>query len=260
MNILAYIFWWAYALTPPEDVPGGESLSHTGTLALEGIAAPFSKPWLDSYFHPPRVSPGCFTSRQHLVLSVLSVSALSFNLMDIIIIKEHRATHQTLWENRASHSGSWTPSLLRECGESHLPATSQPQDPARGSPDVSLPEITHWAATMCGGRGGPSESAYFHISESSRSKGTTAKFPFSLKSLEHFVRSFQHTEREPFTHYVSHLILFLSSLNPKLTAFTRSNFYLSFWKGLSRLASSTRSRFETPVKSLSSIFIFQQYC
>lgn len=92
---------------------------------------------------------------------------------------------------------------------------------------MSLPEITHWW-----GWGVHSESAYFHISESSKSKGTTAKFPLGLKLLKHFVSTLS-GHKVGILHALHFALDSLPVLiKSKSTEFTRSNFYLSLRKGL----------------------------
>ena len=46
VNILPYIFWWAYVLASPEDVPRRGIRVTLIYLALESVAAQFSKLWL----------------------------------------------------------------------------------------------------------------------------------------------------------------------------------------------------------------------
>lgn len=77
------------------------------------------------------------------------------------------------------------------------------------------------------------EPEYLHMAESSKAKSTTAKLALSLKSLRHFVQTLS-----------AHKVGILHSLqfaldsppvlikSPELTELTRSNFYLSLWKGL----------------------------
>lgn len=88
--------------------------------------------------------------------------------MDIILLFRYTVCKKTKWGFALCSSGSHQ--HTGECGESHLQEFAQPQE-AGGSPEVSLPEITHWATSPGGGRGVHSEPAYFHISESSESKG-----------------------------------------------------------------------------------------
>lgn len=79
-------------------------------------------------------------------------------MVDRTIIQEHRAVHKALclWENKMG------PYVLRigyhhlpgDRGESQLLVLAQPQDPARGSPEVSLPQMIHGAPSNCVWGGG----------------------------------------------------------------------------------------------------------
>lgn len=101
-----------------------------------------------------------------------------------------------------------------------------------------------------------------HISTCLRSQSPWARQP-SFHSVWNcssaFPRHFQDTKWESFTHYILHLILFLSSLNPlSQQSLLEATFIFPFERALLSCLASKWVHFETPMESLSSILIFKQ--